>query len=83
METDIQKLFGEATAYEKKERIEAKRPKSWLKSVSAFANGEGGVVVFGVSDDGEVIGLDDAERDGEIISEQIKAKLDPVPNVLL
>ena len=83
METDIQKLFGEATAYEKKERIEAKRPKSWLKSVSAFANGEGGVVVFGVSDDGEVIGLNDAERDGEIISEQIKAKLDPVPNVVL
>ena len=83
METDIQKLFGEATAYEKKERIEAKRPKSWLKSVSACANGEGGVVVFGVSDDGEVIGLNDAERDGEIISEQIKAKLDPVPNVVL
>ena len=81
METDIQKLIGESTAYEKKEQIEAKRPKSWLKSVSAFANSEGGLLVFGVSDDGKIIGLSDAEHDAEIISEQIKTKLDPVPYV--
>ena len=83
METDIQKLIGESTAYEKKEQIEAKRPKSWLKSVSAFANSEGGLLVFGVSDDGKIIGLSDAEHDAEIISEQIKTKLDPVPYVEL
>ena len=42
MEFDIKSLIGEATAYDKKQMLEVRRPKSWLKSVSAFANGEGG-----------------------------------------
>lgn len=39
MDIDIRKLIGESTSYDKKEMVEVKRPKSWLKSVSAFANG--------------------------------------------
>lgn len=31
MRFDIHTLIGEATAYDKKQQIEAKRPKSWLK----------------------------------------------------
>ena len=61
--------------------MRSERPKSWLKSVSAFANGEGGVLVFGISDDDHVLGLADAEGDAEKISEEIKSKLDPVPIV--
>lgn len=57
---DILNLTGEATAYDKKQQLEVKRPKSWLKSVSAFANGEGGTFVFGISDDNQVVGLADA-----------------------
>lgn len=79
MSIEIQKLIGEATAYDKKQMLEIKRPKSWLKSVSAFANGEGGMLIFGISDDNQVVGLDDAEGDAERISEEIKNKLDPVP----
>ncbi|WP_373174624.1 ATP-binding protein [Prevotella merdae] len=80
---NIHTLIGEATAYDKKEQLEVKRPKSWLKSVSAFANGEGGTLVFGISDDDQVVGLADAESDAERISEEIKTKLDPVPTVNL
>ena len=83
MELDIKSLIGEATAYDKKQMLEIKRPKSWLKSVSAFANGEGGTLIFGISDDDEIVGLADAESDAEGISEEIKAKLDPVPAVNL
>ena len=83
MSIEIQKLIGEATAYDKKQMLEIKRPKSWLKSVSAFANGEGGMLIFGISDDNQVVGLDDAEGDAERISEEIKNKLDPVPAVNL
>ena len=36
MNTDIQKLIGETTVYDKKQLLEAKRPESWLKSVSAI-----------------------------------------------
>ena len=80
---NINELIGEATAYDKKQQLEVKRPKSWLKSVSAFSNGEGGTLVFGISDDNQVVGLADAESDAERISEEIKTKLDPTPAVNL
>lgn len=80
---DIKTVIGEATAYDKKQQLEIRRPKSWLKSVSAFANGEGGTLIFGIGDDGEIVGLTDAEKDAEKISEEIKAKLDPPPAVNL
>ena len=83
MNTDILKLIGETTTYDKKQMLEAKRPKSWLKSVSAFANGEGGTLIFGISDDDHIVGLTDAKGDAERISEEIKSKLDPVPAVNL
>lgn len=83
MKFDIHTFIGETTAYDKKQQIEAKRPKSWLKSVSAFANGEGGTLIFGISDDNQVIGLVNAEQDAELISEAIKTKLDPIPNIKL
>ncbi|MCD7944235.1 MAG: ATP-binding protein [Clostridia bacterium] len=56
---DLKKFLGETTEYDKKQAVEMKKPKSWLKSVSAFANTVGGVLIFGVTDDEEVIGLDD------------------------
>ena len=83
MKFDIHTLIGKATAYDKKQQIEAKRPKSWLKSVSAFANGEGGTLIFGISDDDQVVGLENAELDSELISEAIKTKLDPIPSIKL
>lgn len=83
MEFDVKSLIGEATTYDKKQMLEVKRPKSWLKSVSAFANGEGGTLIFGISDDDQIVGLADAKGDAERISEEVKSKLDPAPIVNL
>ena len=82
-DVDIKNFIGEATEYDKKVALEEKKLKSWLKSVSAFANGIGGVWLFGVSDDDELVGLADAKHVSEVISEQIKQKLDPVPQTIL
>ena len=68
----IADYIGEATEYDKKEILEERRPKSWLKSVSAFANGIGGVLIFGVSNDDVLVGLDDVKEISERISEIIK-----------
>lgn len=76
-------FIGETTEYDKKERLEERRPKSWLKSVSSFANGIGGILFFGISDDEVLIGLDDAKGVSEKISEAIKTKMDPAPQVIL
>ena len=49
---NIDTLIAECTAYDFKEMLEEKRPKSWLKSVSAFANTLGGSLFFGIENDG-------------------------------
>ena len=41
----------EATEYDKKLALEEKKPKSWCKSVSAFAKSFGGGLIFGISED--------------------------------
>lgn len=79
----LEQLIGEATEYDKKVMLEVKKPKSWLKSVSAFANSVGGVLIFGIADDDSVVGIDDVKKAMEVISEQIKVKMDPTPEVLL
>lgn len=76
-------FIGEATEYDKKEMLEERKPKSWLKSVSAFANGIGGVLIFGVSNDEFLVGLDDAKSVSEKISEAIKTKMDPIPEIVM
>ena len=76
---NIERLIGEATEYDKKQELEVKKPKSWLKSISAFANTFGGKLIFGISDDGTVIGLENAKSDSEIISETIKNRMNPIP----
>ena len=54
-----------------------------MKSVSAFANGVGGVLIFGIADDDSVVGISDVKKTMEVISEQIKIKMDPTPEVIL
>lgn len=78
---DIKAYLGEATEYDKKETLEERKPKSWLKSVSAFANGNGGVLIFGVADDDTLKGLADVKTASEKISEAVKSKMDPIPNI--
>jgi hypothetical protein len=63
--------------------LECKKVKSWLKSVSAFANTDGGSLFYGVNDDGVIVGLENPQADADFISEMIKARLDPVPEVQL
>ena len=80
---NLSKYIGEGTLYDKKEKLENNKPKSWLKTVSAFANGIGGALIFGISDKDEVIGLDNYKKDSENISEIIKTKIEPLPKVTL
>ena len=80
---NIKELIGETTQYDKKTALETRKPKSWCKSVSAFANTYGGKLIFGVTDNNEIVGLQDPESDAEKISEIIKNRLDPIPEFKL
>ena len=59
---ELKTLIAECTAYDFKVMLEEKKPKSWLKSVSAFANGLGGSLFFGIDNDNVVKGLDDIQN---------------------
>lgn len=83
MRIDPKELIGEATEYDKKRSVERKQVKSWLKSVSAFANSFGGTLIWGITNDDEVVGLENAESDAEFISETIKTKIDSIPKANL
>ena len=61
--------------------LEEKKPKSWLKSVSAFANGLGGSLFFGIDNEGILKGLDNVQYVCEAISSKIRDYMDPLPDV--
>ncbi len=76
---DIEKLIGETTEYDKKQAVEKKKIKNWCKSVSAFANTMGGSLIFGISDNDEIVGVDDIKGDSEFLSQKIKERISPIP----
>ena len=78
---DLRSLITECTEYDFKVMLEEKKPKSWLKSVSAFANGLGGSLFFGIDNDGIIKGLDDVQHVCETISSRIRDYMDPLPEV--
>lgn len=80
IEMELEALIAECTAYDFKLFLEEKKPKSWLKSVSAFANGLGGSLFFGIDNDGVVRGLDDVQHVCETISSKIRDYMDPLPD---
>ena len=81
MKTLEELIFTEATKCELKEMLETKKPKSWLKTISAFANTAGGVLLFGIADDKQVVGISDIKKDIDVISKRIKEYMEPLPTV--
>ena len=82
---NVENLIGEATEYDKKTlRMEVKRPKSWCKKCKVrLPNTLGGALVFGISDDDEIVGLTDPNGDAEKLSEIIKTRMEPIPEFRL
>ena len=75
---------AEQTTLDYKERLEERRPKSWLKSVSAFANTSGGHLLFGVKDEThEAVGVDDPQYVISKVTELIQGRIRPVPRFSL
>ena len=79
MKTLNELLIAEVTEHEFKSELEIKKPKSWLKTVSAFANGIGGSIYFGVADNTKVVGLADVKKTTDEISRFIKGQISPIP----
>ena len=57
--------------------------KTFLKTVSAFSNYNGGEVLFGVADDGAVVGLHDPKSTCLDVENSINDSIDPMPRYSL
>ena len=68
---------GESERVEFKESFEGND--SWLRSVTAFSNGAGGTLLFGVADDGSVVGLS-SPKSSEWVAQKIRAAIEPFPS---
>ena len=79
----LYQLIAECTDYDFKQALEVKKPKSWLKSVSAFANTLGGTLFFGVTNDKVAVGVEDPQSLGEKISQLINERIKPTPIYVL
>ena len=56
---------------------------TFLKTVSAFSNYNGGIILFGVDDDGNVKGLSDIKQACLDIENKINDSISPQPNYIL
>ena len=72
---ELNTLIAECTAYDFKVMLEEKKPKSWLKSVSAFANGLGGSLFFGIDNDGIILASTDTPNVGDHDGDMSETKL--------
>jgi predicted HTH transcriptional regulator len=78
--TQLQILIsrGEGVGVEFKRQLPGSEPQNVIKTVAAFANGEGGAIIFGVDNDGQIIGLDDenlgraSDRVAALISDWVR-----------
>ena len=56
---------------------------TFLKTVSAFSNYDGGTILFGIDDDGKIKGLADAKQSCLDIENKINDSISPQPNYTL
>ncbi|KZX10326.1 RNA-binding domain-containing protein [Methanobrevibacter filiformis] len=68
---------GENTKIEFKEHMS----EGAYKTISSFANTEGGILLYGISDDKEIIGIDSSEKNVRDITNKIVTKIEINPHI--
>ena len=74
-------LISECSDYELKKDIEVEKPRSWLMTISGFAYTLGCILIFGVEYNKRIIGIEEISKSIEIITEKIKTRIKPLPEV--
>ena len=76
-------MLKESKNLEFKEIKENKITDTFLKTVSAFANFGTGTIIFGVGDDGTIVGIDDMKKLRLDIENKINQNINPIPDYAL
>lgn len=76
---EIEKIIQEeSNNVELKKRVDFKDSKSYLQTISAFANGKDiGYIIFGIEESKEIIGIENVKKAYDEISSKIKNSIEP------
>lgn len=74
---DVKRLIEEGEGFELEFKRKVSSPQKIAKTLSSFANTKGGIVLFGVDDDGSVVGVESEKSELDLIEESAKFLCDP------
>lgn len=74
---EIKTLIAEGEGFELEFKRKVSSPEKIAKTISAFANTQGGIILFGVDDDGSIIGVESEKSELDLIHEAGTRYCDP------
>ena len=74
---DVKLLIEEGEGFELEFKRKVSTPKKIAKTLSSFANTNGGIVLFGVDDDGSIVGVESEKSELDLIVESSHVNCDP------
>ncbi len=78
---DIKRLIDEGEGFELEFKRKVSSPKKIAKTISSFANTGGGIILFGVDDDGSIVGVESEKSELDLIDEAARFHCDPPVDV--
>lgn len=74
---DVKRWIEEGEGFELEFKRKVSSPKKIAKTLSSFANTNGGIVLFGVDDDGSIVGVDSEKSELDLIEESAQFYCEP------
>lgn len=74
---DVKMLIEEGEGFELEFKRKVSSPEKIAKTISAFANTNGGIILFGVDDDGSLIGVESEKSEVDLIQQAGNFYCDP------
>jgi predicted HTH transcriptional regulator len=74
---DVKRLIDEGEGFEIEFKRKVSSPKKIAKTLSSFANTKGGIALFGVDDDGSIVGVESEKSELDLIEESARFHCDP------
>ncbi|MFA5833171.1 MAG: ATP-binding protein [Bacteroidota bacterium] len=80
---DVKMLIEEGEGFELEFKRKVSSPKKIAKTLSSFANTRGGIVLFGVDDDGSIVGVESEKTELDLIDESARFYCEPPVSVAI
>ena len=78
---DVKMLIEEGEGFELEFKRKVSSPEKIAKTISSFANTNGGIILFGVDDDGSIIGVESEKTEVDLIQQAGEEYCDPPVNM--